>query len=139
MREALALALDIERLSADTLGGATQPAKRFLPAPLSDEGAPADSNADSVAQGREATGRDAESDVRGEDRSNASDEVKSDAGDMSDGVKSLEHDAAHARALLAEAGYPGGVNFPRIRLLVNRNEQQRLVAQAVARMWHDAL
>ena len=31
------------------------------------------------------------------------------------------------------------MNFPRIRLLVNRNEQQRLVAQAVARMWHDAL
>src|SRR5947209_12402498 len=109
VREALALALDIERLSADTLGGATQPAKRFLPAPLSDEGPPADSNADSVAQGREATGSDAESDVRGEDRSNASDEVKSDAGDMSDGVKSLEHDVARARALLAEAGYPGGV------------------------------
>ena len=139
VREALALALDIERLSADTLGGATQPAKRFLPAPLSDEGAPADSNADSVAQGREATGRDAESDARGEGKSNASDEVKSDAGDTSGGVKSLEYDAARARALLAEAGYPGGVNFPRIRLLVNRNEQQRLVAQAVARMWHDAL
>ena len=54
-------------------------------------------------------------------------------------MKGLENDAARARALLAEAGYPGGVNFPRIRLLVNRNEQQRLVAQAVARMWHDAL
>src|SRR5437764_6805896 len=139
VREALALALDIERLSADTLGGATQPAKRFLPAPLSDEGGLADSNADSVAQGREATGSDAESDARGEGKSNASDEVKSDAGDASDGVKSLEHDVARARALLAEAGYPGGVNFPRIRLLVNRNEQQRLVAQAVARMWRDAL
>jgi oligopeptide transport system substrate-binding protein len=44
-----------------------------------------------------------------------------------------------ARRLLEEAGYPGGENFPRIRLLVNRNEQQRLVAQAVARMWRDAL
>jgi oligopeptide transport system substrate-binding protein len=31
------------------------------------------------------------------------------------------------------------VNFPRVRLLVNRNEQQRLVAQAVARMWREAL
>src|SRR3712207_7135733 len=33
----------------------------------------------------------------------------------------------------------GGSNFPRVRLLVNRNEQQRLVASAVARMWRDAL
>src|SRR5437763_329960 len=122
VREALALALDIERLSADTLGGATQPAKRFLPAPLSDEGAPADSNAAAVAQGREATGSDAESDARDEGESNASDEVKSDAGGVGGGAKGLEHDAARARALLAEAGYPGGVNFPRIRLLVNRNE-----------------
>jgi oligopeptide transport system substrate-binding protein len=44
-----------------------------------------------------------------------------------------------ARRLLEVAGYPGGVNFPRIRLLVNRNEQQRLVALAVARMWREAL
>ena len=92
VREALACALDIERLSADTLGGATEPARRFLPAP---------------AEG----GGDA----------------------------AFEHNVARARGLLAETGYPGGANFPRIRLLVNRNEQQRLVAQAVARMWHDAL
>ena len=55
------------------------------------------------------------------------------------GDDALGYDRARARALLAEAGFPGGANFPRIRLLVNRNEQQRLLAQAVARMWHDAL
>src|SRR2546423_8510046 len=98
VREALALALDIERLSADTLGGATQPAKKFLPAPLSDEEGPADSDAAAVAQGREAAGKDSKSDARDEGKSGASDEVKSGAGDMSDGGKRLENDAARARA-----------------------------------------
>src|SRR2546423_1378699 len=141
VREALALALDIERLSADTLGGATQPAKKLLPAPLSAEEGPADSSApsaDAVAQGRESTGKDAESDARDEGESNASDEVKSDAGGVGGGAKGLEHDAARARALLAEAGYPGGVNFPRLRLLGNRHGQQRLVAPAAARPRPDA-
>jgi ABC-type oligopeptide transport system substrate-binding subunit len=54
-------------------------------------------------------------------------------------LASLEHDAARARRLLAEAGFPGGANFPRIRLLINRNEQQRTVAQSVAAMWKNAL
>ena len=49
------------------------------------------------------------------------------------------HNVERARRLLAEAGYAGGENFPRVRLLVNRNEQQRLVAQAVARMWREAI
>jgi oligopeptide transport system substrate-binding protein len=51
----------------------------------------------------------------------------------------LEKDIAHARKLFAEAGYADGKDFPRIRLLVNRNEQQRQVAQAIAAMWHNAL
>jgi oligopeptide transport system substrate-binding protein len=51
----------------------------------------------------------------------------------------LRPDAARAARLLAEAGYPNGENFPRVRLLVNRNEQQRLVANAAARMWREAL
>ena len=97
VRLALALALDVSRLTADTLGGAAEPTDRFLPA-----------------------------------RDDAS-------GQGEGGAARLTHDVARARRLLEEAGYPGGVNFPRVRLLVNRNEQQRLVAQAVARMWRDGL
>ncbi|HEY6190187.1 MAG TPA: peptide ABC transporter substrate-binding protein [Pyrinomonadaceae bacterium] len=60
-------------------------------------------------------------------------------GGSDEGLASLEHDAARAKRLLAEAGFPGGANFPRIRLLVNRNEQQRMLAQSVAAMWKNVL
>ncbi|HEX8141700.1 MAG TPA: peptide ABC transporter substrate-binding protein [Pyrinomonadaceae bacterium] len=62
---------------------------------------------------------------------------KAQEGDQ--GAASIEHDVARARGLLAAAGFPGGLNFPRIRLLVNRNEQQRMVAQSVATMWKNVL
>ncbi len=51
----------------------------------------------------------------------------------------IVYDVARAQKLLAEAGYTGGAGFPRIRLLVNRNEQHRAVAQAIAGMWRSAL
>ena len=51
----------------------------------------------------------------------------------------LEKDHERARKLLAEAGFPDGEGFPTIRLLINRNEQQRIVAQSVAGMWWDVL
>ena len=51
----------------------------------------------------------------------------------------LDHDVNKARELLAEAGYPNGEGFPVIRLLINRNDQQRLVAQSIATMWRTAL
>jgi oligopeptide transport system substrate-binding protein len=121
VRQALACALDTERLSADTLGGATEPANRFLPSP-SDEVSRIDSDAAARASGEE-----------------KADGVVSSGARDDGGAKTLGQDVTHARALLAEAGYPGGRNFPRVRLLVNRNEQQRLIAQAVARMWRDAL
>lgn len=53
--------------------------------------------------------------------------------------KATSFDAERARSLLAEAGFPGGVRFPRIRLLVNRNEQHRAVAVAIAAMWRSVL
>src|SRR5262249_27363001 len=51
----------------------------------------------------------------------------------------LEHDANKAKELLAEAGYPNGDGFPMIKLLINRNEQQRVVAQSIAAMWRATL
>jgi oligopeptide transport system substrate-binding protein len=106
VRQALAFALDVERLSKDTLGGATEPTHTFIPNLDKGEGT------DEVAQ--------------------------ADAGERG-GSSLVEYNVERARRLLEQAGYPGGENFPRVRLLVNRNEQQRLVAQAVARMWREAL
>jgi oligopeptide transport system substrate-binding protein len=51
----------------------------------------------------------------------------------------IEYDIDKARELLAEAGYPKGEGFPIIKLLINRNEQQRIVAQSIAAMWRAAL
>ena len=51
----------------------------------------------------------------------------------------LEKDHQRARDLLAEAGFPDGEGFPTIRLLINRNEQQRIVAGSVATMWREVL
>jgi oligopeptide transport system substrate-binding protein len=48
---------------------------------------------------------------------------------------SLDYDPTYARNLLAEAGYPLGEGFPHLRLLINRNDQHKAVAQAIANMW----
>ena len=97
VREALALAIDRERVSRDELGGATEPAGKFLPEAISGEKP------------------------------------------VVDDTEMLEHDINRARELLAAAGYPDGEGFPVIRLLINRNEQQRVVAQSIAEMWRSAL
>ena len=98
VREALAIAIDRDRISADEMGGATEPAKRFLPQTVPNTQAPVVN--------------------------------KSEV---------LEKEYERAQELLAEAGFPGGRDFPKVRLLINRNEQQRLVAQSVATMWRTVL
>jgi ABC-type oligopeptide transport system substrate-binding subunit len=97
VREALAFAIDRERVSRDDLGGSTEPAERFLP------------------------------------------QATPDRKPVVNKTESLHHDAGKARELLAEAGYPDGEGFPTIRLLINRNEQQRIVAQSIANMWRTTL
>jgi oligopeptide transport system substrate-binding protein len=97
VREALALAIDRERVSRDDLGGATEPAGKFLPDAMSGEKP------------------------------------------VVDKAELLEHDGNKAKQLLAQAGYSNGDGFPLIRLLINRNEQQRIVAQSIAAMWRATL
>ena len=97
VREALALAIDRERISRVDLGGATEPAGTFLPEAMSGEKP------------------------------------------VVEKAELLDHDVNKARDLLAEAGYPNGENFPVLKLLINRNEQQRIVAQSIATMWRIAL
>src|SRR5215203_2983523 len=97
VREALALAIDRERISRDDLQGATEAAEKFLPEAMSGEKP------------------------------------------VVEKTELLEHDVNKARDLLADAGYPNGEGFPAIRLLINRNEQQRIVANSIAAMWRAAL
>ena len=49
------------------------------------------------------------------------------------------HDVEWARALLAEAGYPGGAGFPAIELMYNTSEGHRRIAIAVQQMWKTSL
>lgn len=44
-------------------------------------------------------------------------------------------DVPRARALLAEAGYPGGKGFPEIQITYNVSEQHKPIAEAIQQMW----
>jgi len=90
VREALAIAIDRDKLVQSDLEGSTQPAYLLFP----------------------------QSDLKGE---------------------RLSLDIAKAKDLLAKAGYPNGVAFPPIRLVVNRNDTQQRIARSVARMWKQNL
>ena len=84
VREALAIAIERERLTEDEMDGATEPALNFLP--FSEENL-------------------------------------------------LKQDFEKAKKLLADAGFANGQNFPAIKLLIARNDLQRRIARAVAKMW----
>ncbi len=47
----------------------------------------------------------------------------------------LPGNLAQAKALLAEAGFPGGKGFPSIEMLHNTSANNRLIAEAVQEMW----
>ena len=98
VRQALAIAIDRERISRDDLDGATEPARKFLPESMSSSDKP-----------------------------------------VVDKSELLDQDTQQAKSLLSEAGFPDGEGFPKVRLLINRNEQQRIVAQSIAAMWRTVL
>ena len=143
VREALALAIDRKRLTSDATGGATDPAQTFMPdaarqATVVSESAPAASSGDEKP-GAETPAPQA---VAERERAEPENEASSAAAEPEIELRAPEpvaFDPERARALLAEAGFAGGENFPRLRLLVNRNEQHRAVAQAVAAMWRNVL
>lgn len=51
----------------------------------------------------------------------------------------LKGDAAEARRLLAEAGFPDGVGFPKLEILYNTNDGHRRIAEAIQQMWKTTL
>jgi oligopeptide transport system substrate-binding protein len=73
------------------------------------------------------------------DRFLPSSTARGDNGGAGQPGAAFQKNIARARTLLSEAGYPNGEAFPKINLLINRNEQQRVVAQAIASMWKRAL
>ena len=51
------------------------------------------------------------------------------------GLEKLEE----AKKLLAEAGYPGGKNFPKIEILYNTSDNHKKLAEAIQQMWKQNL
>jgi len=51
----------------------------------------------------------------------------------------IPSDPDRARALLAEAGYPGGEGFPKLTLFYNTHEDHKAVAERIAQMWRETL
>lgn len=90
VRQALALAIDREKLTEGELQGTTRPADTFIPS-------------GPVTEGR------------------------------------LAIDLTKADSLMEEAGYPDGKGFPKLRLVIARNDAQQRVANSVAEMWKQHL
>ena len=51
----------------------------------------------------------------------------------------VEFNPDKARALLADAGFPGGTGLPPIEILYNNSESHKLIAEAVQEMWRTNL
>ena len=51
----------------------------------------------------------------------------------------LDWDIDKARELMKTAGFQNGENFPKVRLVINRNNVQQRIAKSVKKMWKEAL
>jgi oligopeptide transport system substrate-binding protein len=51
----------------------------------------------------------------------------------------LKTDLAEAKRLLAEAGYPGGKDFPKLEILITQSTSARSLAEALQEMWNKNL
>lgn len=51
----------------------------------------------------------------------------------------IEENVSKAQSLLAEAGYPNGEGFPKLKLLFNSHVMHQLTYQVVQNMWKEAL
>jgi oligopeptide transport system substrate-binding protein len=54
-------------------------------------------------------------------------------------VRTVGHDPAAARALLADAGYPDGSGFPPVTLLISTSQWHRQIAEVLQQQWRSAL
>ncbi|MGQ0612252.1 MAG: peptide ABC transporter substrate-binding protein [Planctomycetaceae bacterium] len=53
--------------------------------------------------------------------------------------KGWAYDPDRARALLAEAGYPGGKGYPTLTLLYNTQDTHKTIAERIAQYWRETL
>mgnify|MGYP001204093967 FL=1 len=51
----------------------------------------------------------------------------------------FSYDPEKARELLAQAGYPEGIGFPKIELLYNTSDSHKIIAEAIQQMWKKEL